>query len=232
MPYVFIVVATLALGLLVYVLVGCRSGSEESAPGSSVLNAHEVTSADRVLSRAELIQRLERLAVSSGPTDLSTGAMCYVLGDPPPRREYVCPKCGERSLYPLPREYNPEIDGQRPIEKVVGEIAESLWLDVEEYRRLAAQLSSLSVSLDESQFCKKCNPDVETPALVLVVHPPDAAEPHRTVGVTREDLRLLCEFASGSDRHDAGPLGERPLKEYVPRIQELLGVQLTPAEKQ
>ena len=52
----------------------------------------------------------------------------------------------------------------------------------------------------------------------------DTGQPHTAVGVTPADLRLLEEFLSNKIIHDSGQRGETPLRDRIPRIQELLGV--------
>jgi hypothetical protein len=47
----------------------------------------------------DLIAKLDELAEQPGPKDLKRGAMCYSIAPPPNREEYICPKCGERTLY-------------------------------------------------------------------------------------------------------------------------------------
>jgi predicted RNA-binding Zn-ribbon protein involved in translation (DUF1610 family) len=54
-----------------------------------------MTSLDRAAVRA----MLKRLADAPPPTKLAVGAMCYVVSPAPPRVDYICPKCGERTLY-------------------------------------------------------------------------------------------------------------------------------------
>jgi len=52
----------------------------------------------------------------------------------------------------------------------------------------------------------------------------DTGQPHTAVGVTPADLQLLEEFLSNKIIHDSGQRGETPLRDRIPRIQELLGV--------
>ncbi len=224
MPYVLLVVATCALGLLIYVLAGCGPSHRDGrAPAATTF---AVKLPETPATRAELAARLERLAASPPPTELAPGAMCYDTAVAPLRTEYVCPTCGEKTLYA-------QSDAEGGAGRRVG--AETLGVlrdGIEHYRREVERLASLSAALDESQLCKKCSPDVRDPEVVLVIAPPGATAPHRTAGVSPEDLRLLREFAAGADRHDLGPDGERPLKDYLPRIRELLGLPGKPTGKE
>ncbi len=219
MPYVLLVVATLALGLLVYVLAGCRPSGENPRPPAPTV--FDVSLTEKPATRAELAQRLKRLAASPPPAKLAPGAMCYAPHAPDLRFEYVCPTCGERTVYDWLRTGQGR-DADRDI--VCTQTTETFPHDLTEYRRLIADVWGIAMSLDESQFCKKCRPDVAKPKIVLVVKLPGGEQPHRVEDVSRLDLTLLSRFASGSDCADLGAAGERPLKDYLPRIRELLGI--------
>lgn len=56
------------------------------------------------MQRDEMRKRLEELAKSAPPKDLSSGAMCYEMATPPERAEYVCPACGDKTLYATGRQ--------------------------------------------------------------------------------------------------------------------------------
>jgi hypothetical protein len=82
------------------------------------------------------------------------------------------------------------------------------------------------VELDESQFCKKCSPDVVAPSLVLVVRHPGQKEPHRFARVNLNDLQMLVEFLAGEVKHKDSYETVTPLADYLKRLEELLGVKL------
>jgi len=72
--------------------------------------------------------------------------------------------------------------------------------------------------------CRKCSPGVKEPAMILKVRysgKPDAAV---TRGITPNDLKLINEFLSGSDRHTGEQGRETPLNQHTKRVQQLLGV--------
>ncbi len=156
-----------------------------------------------------LRERLEALAVSNPPTDLQPiGAMCYDVAAPPERAEYVCPVCGERTLYGHDR-------------------AALIEWELPTCRRalqgtLELRNPEVRLALDESQFCRKCSPHVTQPALALVVSYPGAQEPARIEGIASEDLRLIDEFLAGSDRHRDEVDAETALSAHAHRIAELL----------
>jgi hypothetical protein len=166
-------------------------------------------------SRADIADRLAALARDPAPAELTPGAMCYETMGPPDRAEYVCPTCGEKTLYASTEE-----DYFR---------ASRAGNDVPECRRLASGIRDLNVRLDESEFCEKCRPGVATPRLALVVRYPDGREV-RTEDANSLDLTLLVEFTTGSRKHDGGMEGETPLKEHLPRLQALLGVEPAKAD--
>ncbi len=156
-------------------------------------------------SRAGIADRLAALAREPAPTDLSRGAMCYAPMPEPPRVEYLCPACGERTVYPASGE---------------GYYA---CLRIDACRRLVGEIRGLDVRLDESEFCAKCRPGTISPRLTLVLKVP-GARARRIAKFREEDLVLLAEFTTGSSRHDGGPGGETPLKDHLPRLVTLLGV--------
>jgi hypothetical protein len=130
------------------------------------------------------------------------------MAGPPNRVEYVCPQCGEKTLY-------------------TNQAAHVVDWNLQPARRQIVELqkaAGATMALDESQFCRKCSPEVKDPKLVLKIEFTDG-KPHTVVGVSPDDLLLLTEFFSGKRAHDEGPQGEKPLKDYSKRLQELLGVE-------
>ena len=164
MPYVLLIVATFALGLLVYVLAGCRPSDENPRPPAPTVFDASLT--EKPATRAELAARLERLAASPSPTELAIGASCYAPRIMEPRFEYVCPTCGEKTIY-CSRTDGQLGDADRA--NVYAEGAGVLPEDLGAYRRLIDGVSGIALSLDESQFCRECRPDVTKPKVVLVV---------------------------------------------------------------
>ena len=160
------------------------------------------------LSRSDIQQRLGKLLKAPVPEKLQFGAKCYEMAAPPERAEYVCPKCGEKTLYT----------------KSEAEIVEWKIPDTRRNFKELQGMPSKGFSLDESQFCRKCSPNVKTPKIVLKVEYA-GGNTHTVEGVTSEDFKLLKEFLSGKVIHDARQEGEKPLKDYSKRLQELLGVE-------
>lgn len=161
--------------------------------------------------REEIALRLRKLAESPSPSELDMGAMCYDMAEPPDRIDYVCPVCGEKTLYSF------ESDER---------IADMFMLQFElnECRRITHNLIGLDAELDETEFCMRCRPEVTEPVLVLKVRYPEGGDAVETRGVSKSDLQLLRAFIKGSDRI-AGDTGrESPLQDHMKRLRELLGI--------
>ncbi len=165
------------------------------------------------LSRADLEKRLQDLAKAPPPTKLSPGAMCYDMAMPTQRIDYVCPACQEKTLYSNRSGNAWNVPGL-------------MLLEADTYRRLAKQLQDrgLACKLDESAFCQKCGKDIKEKSFVLETRWPGQEKPHRTVLRATNDLKLVLEFLDGKKIHAGEQGAESPLKNYLPRIQELLGL--------
>ena len=163
-------------------------------------------------SNGEIERMLERIETRPAP-EMKMGAMCYDMCMPPPVTEYVCPVCGEKTLYPVL-----EGDWSTPLNSL------------EDLRRMQAQSQGeagkrgASVELDEKAYCRNCQPTaVAHPAAVLVVRLPDGRQT-RTEDFTEGDLGLLRDFFAGKNVKVGAQDDEMPLKESLPRLRELLGM--------
>ena len=202
-PGALVVVLTIICLLWLAVTARAQDGKAKEPAQPTAVTANAIKS----LSRADIQQRLGKLLKTPAPQVLKEGAMCYEMAAPPNRAEYVCPKCGEKTLY------------TQSAAKIVA------W-EIPTFRRCLNDIQGLVVkglSLDESQFCRKCSPDVKEPKLVLKIEY-EGGKPHTLEGVDAGDLLILKEFLSGKLAHNDGPSGEKPLKDYSRRLQELLGV--------
>jgi hypothetical protein len=195
-------------------LLGPRGATRARAAPSAVQVAQAAPAdsrpAAKPLGRAELTARLKELARSAPPKELSMGAMCYDMAGPPETADYVCPKCGQRTQYSQD-----------------GELTMLVAYELQAMREQMKALPGLEATLDEAELCRKCSPSATRPELVLRVRYPEPTGSqlgeHRVRGVRPQDLRLLQEFLSGKTKH-AGEQGqESPLKDHLPRLQELLG---------
>jgi hypothetical protein len=158
------------------------------------------------LTREQLSDRLQKLAETPPPTQLSTGADCYKVAMPPDTADHVCPRDGSRTSY----------SKNATVARRVRELPS--------LRQAASTLPGIKASIDDSEFCRVCTPKAPAdPQPVLVVTLPGGGE-RRTRAVTDDDLQVLREFAMGSLKHEGGQGYETPLKDRLPRIRELLGM--------
>lgn len=193
--------------LIVSGLLGYRGRTpggrvKEPAVVSRVLDSVDFQS----LSMEEVDFLLARLE-SEDPPEPVMGAMCYEAMAYPDVAEYVCPVCGEKTIY---RSMNTAfIEWELP-----------------GCRRLADSLDSLTefhVYLDESQFCQVCSDSVfEEPKILLVVSADGEMETVNSVSIT--DLRMLESFLQGNLYYTTFNEGQQPLQQYAPRLRALLGL--------
>ena len=214
MQYLLIVVI-----LLVLCAVGfsARKNASDNMP-ADVRPAESVTVlATRSLSRKDIQKQLSVIAKSPPPKELAMGAMCYMVAGPPSRIDYVCPACGEKTLY--------AVDDSAD-EKTQRQQWETSWKlgDLEAIRRLTQQIKKLDVALDESRFCSHCSTDVKTPRMGLVVTYPNQPEPHRVWDVTQADLLMLKAATEGKLKFKDLQDMEIALKDKLARLEKLLGV--------
>jgi hypothetical protein len=191
--------------LTLFIVAG--SGCRDSRP--QVLRP-VATSREQVqgLDREALRQALRRLASAPAPAN-TMGAMCYAPRDSPDRVEYVCPSCTRRTVYE--QQLAPLVEFEVPACR-------------REFEQVSALLGNVA-HLDESQFCRACRPDIEQPELLLTLRYADG-QTHDVSGVTQEDVRLLAEFLSGSRGHKSFNDAQTPLKDKLPRLEDLLGVKV------
>jgi hypothetical protein len=116
---------------------------------------------------------------------------------------FIC-DCGEKTFYPryASREQSDTLQEENPT---------FVYLYIE-------------LELDESEFCRKCSPEIDKPQLNLRVKWGNIWK--TTSGITSRDLYLLAEFATGKMKaSDSGSYGELQ-KRHIPRLVELLGAPL------
>jgi len=212
MEYIIILIAAFVAAILIGI------GGIKAQTVSEKSKVSDVTRAEsKTLSRAGVKQRLETLAKSKPPEIRQVSAMCYDMAGPPTTANYICPKCGEKTLYTLEQSEK----GTNICQKIFA---------LESCRHMVKTLGNLKMELDESQFCKKCSPDVKSPEINLIIKYEGEKE-HRVNNISEEDVKLIYEFGLESDIHsviDSETMSstETPLKDHVKRLSELLGVEI------
>jgi predicted RNA-binding Zn-ribbon protein involved in translation (DUF1610 family) len=180
---------------------GLKSGAaarraRADAPTSARLKSMTQSEVEKLLARVE----------STAAPEPVEGAMCYAAMPMESTAEYLCPICGEKTIYG----------------------ADQAWLvtrQIESARRYVEQitaLSSMEVLLDETGFCSFCSGADSGLALVLRV----VYEEGDTVSseVTDFDLQLLAGLFSKSLTYNTFNDGQMPLQPYLGRLREVLGL--------
>lgn len=174
--------------------------------------------------RAALERELQALA--QGEPDpiqaRESMAMCYDMAEIDGRAEYVCPICGERTVYAASG------DPYRSPDDRVSDAGWSLVVaDLVGARRLVAEAQAamagrgVDLLLDERQLCRRCMPTVMDPALVLRVTLAGQV-PFDVVGVRSQDLRFLREWLVEKNPAAREALRTSPLADAVSRIERAL----------
>ena len=203
MPWLIAMLVVCGIGLTVFAVRAQAQGG--TSGGVTVEKVSQATNADI----ERMLQRVETAPVSAP----KMGAMCYAPLPPETHYEYVCPVCGEKTLYAAGTNeyYVPAAN-------------------IEAFRRArtaaqeAAAKAGAAVALDEKQYCRKCLPEfTKTPQPAVEVTLPDG-HVQRTEAVQLQDLWMLRDFFSGKTVLVGGNDSESPLKNDLPRLRELLGM--------
>lgn len=161
----------------------------------------------RSLSRSEINLLLSRLE-NEKPPEAVMGAMCYGPMMLPATAEYICPSCGEKTVYD-------------------SSFASFIEWELAGCRRMADNINlntDFDVVLDESLFCDFCSQEAaETPVLLLKVINEDGVEVANRI--TIRDLRMLESFLEGNLYYSTSNDSQRPLQDYADRMRILLGLE-------
>jgi len=186
---------------------GCEEAADKppSPPSSGTAGPQAAQAAQlAAMSKAEVKRLLATVERAQAP-EPKMGAMCYEMVSAPARMEYVCPACGEKTLY----------------EK---EVSLTWTYQLDACRRLFKGLPMReTMTLDESSFCRKCQPGTNAPSLRLLIRFDDGTT-NVVSPVRSEDLRLLRDFLGGKLAAKDAQDFETPLKTHLPRLRLLLGV--------
>ncbi len=157
------------------------------------------------MSTGDILRMLERIEREKEPAFVM-GAMCYSAVCPPETAEYVCPVCGEKTLYESE------------------DVWEVSW-GLTEARNIFATMTALSdleMTLDETGYCAHCRGPEGTPRLVLEISYEDGAS--ASTIVTPDDLRLMAGVLSGELYYLTSNDSQTPLRPSLERLHELFGV--------
>ena len=195
--------------LLIVAVIGLCSWAYASAarPACAGSNVTTTVSARQVkgLNRAQIKAMLQRIAAAPAPKPIM-GAMCYKPAMPPKVAEYICPVCGEKTVF-----------AEREARYIQWELTSC--------RNLLKEIQKTSgdaVTLDESACCRKCRPETTAPSFALDIHFDDGTA-RRIAPTNAEQLRLLRDFLAGKLAVKGSNDGEAPLKSHLPELEKLLG---------
>lgn len=177
---------------------GSGAGGGEGQPASSTSEV----SAESKARREALAEKLKKLAETPPPKDLKPGAMCY---DTCMRTETAVFKCDSCQS--------------------TGEISAETADEIAAAKRTAAAIKArgVAIKLDASGYCKKCGPASVTPGrLSAVVEKTDGEKILNCVKLF--DLEVVLAFLDGKDRIGIGQGREAALRDYVPSIEKILGI--------
>lgn len=199
--------------LSIFLFLPKTNRAKKSFFSTTVLYAGEKTPSG--MTRENIEKNLKKLKKTPAPENLSPGAMCYEVAAPPQRLEYVCPDCGEKTLYAM-KEY--ETPGDRDLDWQTSQLLE--W-ELQTCRQYIKQIKlKINAELIEKPFCMHCSPDAVKPVLELKIIYPDKV--HSVQGINSDDLKLILEFLEGKFVHKGAQDAETPLKEHLERLEQLL----------
>jgi hypothetical protein len=198
--HLFLVAIALVIAASAFGISTIRARSASAArPGGRLSSARLKSMSEREVEK--LLAAVER----SPEPEPTMGAMCYDMAGPPSTCEYVCPACGEKTVYS----------------------DDNTWLlsyELPTIRLLIEQAaaSGLDMALDESRFCSSCTPGEVDPGLLLEIEYEDGRE--IVSEISEFDARLLAGLLSGELSYVTENDGSEPLRPELGRLRELLGV--------
>jgi hypothetical protein len=200
-------IAGACLVLALTAAAGFSRGKAVSTVKAGVVDSILNSASFKILSMQQVNWLLARLESQPAP-DVVEGAMCYSAIAAPAVAEYICPVCGEKTIY---------------------DYSQSAFIDweLQSFRRFVESIDSnteFQVTLDERLFCEFCAPEDSSgnPGLVLVVKPEEGEDVVNRV--TELDLQMLDSFLQGNLYYTTFNDGQMPLLEYAGRMRELLGL--------
>ncbi|MBL8025699.1 MAG: hypothetical protein JNL74_04775 [Fibrobacteres bacterium] len=205
MPTIIIIAA--AVGGLILFGLSCRPKMSSSGSGKVPSSPSPQTKATiKLMTRQQIIEHLSQLENGAAP-EPKMGAMCYDMAYVNDTVVYICPKCGEKTLYPRTNKGSGVAD------------------EINFYRRelsLMGNSPEISFDLDELALCSHCTQDTANKEISLVVHYKDGFDHHCKLTST-SDLTRLRAFMQADLSYETSNDGTEALKPFLPRIKELLG---------
>jgi hypothetical protein len=193
---------------LFFVLGIIGSFTKKSAKTITSIDSTATSPSDTIkgkLSKSLIKEKLQQLAKSDAPTELSFGAMCYEMAMRPSNAHYICPICGTKTLYT--QNYADFVEGVIPY-----------------CRALIDSISYLDIKLDETQFCRKCGHGKKDPSLCITIKYPDDTLQHSVCNIDGDDLKLMNEFIRGKDKHKGERDSEISMKSQLERLKVLFDI--------
>jgi len=165
-------------------------------------------------SKKQIEDKLNYLAKTPPPTDLSFGAMCYsVIITAFGQSTYICPICGERTIY--------NVNFLNKNKDWLNAIA----MELESYRREVEKINGINIRLDESQLCGHCSPKVEKPEFSLLINVGGESDTTTLRKITDSDIRKIKEFLDGKLIYRTENDFEFPLVNDIEWLKQLFKVE-------
>jgi len=166
-----------------------------------------------MFSKEQIDEKLKRLAETPPPEELSFGAMCYkVAFENVTVYEYVCPECGEKTVY------------KKGEDEEKSSFVQNLEKNLNACRRMIDKVKGINIKLDESLLCKHCSPKTENPQLCLLVNIAGQSDTTKVCNINPTDIQLIQEFLEDKLIHKGETDTESPLVNNLIKIKKLLGL--------
>ena len=183
--------------------------NREDAKSSAVAHCDSMS----YLSREDVRGLLQELSRSIPPEDLSRGG-CLRVKMPPDTVVYVCPVCQGSTSY------------------TDASLRLFIWDELPECREIVENVTVLDLRLNERSFCHKCRSDTSPPELCFSLSYLGESQRHETCGVGYNQAALVSELLSGKNKHRDRNGREIPLKWYLKRLEDLVGIATYPDSAQ
>lgn len=203
MPW-WIVVLVIVVLLIAPLRAVCRDrGRGASHPIQANVTVKEIKS----LPRSELAAILKKLKASH-PPEIRLGALCYETVAIYERVEYICQNCGEKTYFPRSEEGDKLLALQ----------------ELEREFSVFSKKSTLQIDMEINGYCEHCDSGKKPRGATLIVTYQDGTV-NRCFPFTLKDLNLIKALLTGKLLYDAGWDNEFVLRDEIPRLIQLLGVE-------